>query len=234
MSEQAFWRRCSNCKSEIGLGAKYWICSVSTCQRVRASIQFCKPDCGAGHNEIENHRDGWAVERLAPKNAEPAPSAPPSPSSASPRPSAPPSAARASTATASTATADGSDILVVASRFKDFLSETHGLRCSDEVLPVLSEHLRRLARESIETARRAGRKTVLDRDVPRPAAEGDVPVLVVVSRYKAYVTAVGDMRCSDEVVPVLTAELRRLGGQTAEAARRDGRKTVLARDVPRP
>jgi len=259
MSEQAFWRRCSNCKSEIGLGAKYWICSVSTCQRVRASIQFCKPDCWAVHNEIENHRDGWAVERLAPKNAEPAPSAPPSPSSASPRPSAPPSAARASTATASTATAstatastatastatastatastataDGSDILVVASRFKDFLSETHGLRCSDEVLPVLSEHLRRLARESIETARRAGRKTVLDRDVPRPAAEGDVPVLVVVSRYKAYVTAVGDMRCSDEVVPVLTAELRRLGGQTAEAARRDGRKTVLARDVPRP
>lgn len=234
MSEQAFWRRCSNCKSEIGLGAKYWICSVSTCQRVRASIQFCKPDCWAVHNEIENHRDGWAVEKLAPRSAEPAPPAPPSPSSASPRPSTPPSASRASPATASPATADGSDLLVVASRFKEFLSDTHGLRCSDEVFPVLSEHLRRLARESIETARRAGRKTVLDRDVPRPAAEGDVPVLVVVSRYKAYVTAVGDMRCSDEVMPVLTAELRRLGGQTAEAARRDGRKTALARDVPRP
>lgn len=232
MSEQSFWRRCSNCKSEIALGAKYWICSVSTCQRVRSPIQFCKPDCWAVHNEIENHRDGWAVEKVAPRTADPAPSSPPTAApkpAPKPAPSSPPSPAAAATAPA-----DAAEILVVASRFKDFLSEVHGMRCSDDVFPTLSDHLRRLAREGVETARRASRKTLLDRDVPRPAAEGDVPALVVVSRFKAYVTALGDMRCSDEVIPVLTAELRRLGGQCVDAARRDGRKTVLGRDVPRP
>src|SRR5688572_9174844 len=69
-AEQAFWRRCSNCKSPIALGGKYWICSVSTCQRVRAPIQFCKPDCWAVHNEVENHRDGWAIEKVAPKTVD--------------------------------------------------------------------------------------------------------------------------------------------------------------------
>ncbi len=231
MTEQGFWRRCSNCKSEIALGARYWICSVTTCQRVRAPIQFCKTDCWDVHNEIENHRDGWAVEKLAPTTPDATtPSSPSSPrgaSSPAPRTVTPaaPSAARA---------ASGDDILVVASRFKEFLADTHGMRCSDDVFPVLSDHLRRLANESIEAARRASRKTLLDRDVPRPPAEADVPALVVVSRFKAYVAAHGDMRTSDEVIPVLTAELRRLGGQAVENARRDGRKTALGRDVPRP
>lgn len=235
MTEHGFWRRCSNCKSEIALSARYWICSVTTCQRVRAPIQFCKPDCWAVHNEIENHRDGWAVEKTAPSTAE-APSAP----ATTPR-STTPSAPRAASSSvsraapaASSSSGDGGDVLVVASRFKEFLAEVHGVRCSDDVFPTLSEHLRRLARESIETARKAGRKTVLDRDVPRPAAEADVPTLVVVSRFKSYVASLGDVRTSDDVMPVLTAELRRLGGQAAEHAKGDGRKTVLGRDVPRP
>ena len=232
MTEPGFWRRCSNCKSEIALGARYWICSVTTCQRVRAPIQFCKPDCWAVHNEIENHRDGWAVEKTAPADADvpAAPAAAPAPRAVA---SSPPRATRQAVA-APAASADGTDVLVVASRFKEFLAEVHGVRCSDDVFLTLSEHLRRLARESIEAARRAGRKTLLDRDVPRPAAEGDVPALVVVSRFKAYVAAQGDVRTADDVIPVLTAELRRLGGQAAEHAKADGRKTVLGRDVPRP
>lgn len=237
MTEAGFWRRCSNCKGEIGLGATYWICSVTTCQRVRAPIQFCKPDCWAVHNEIENHRDGWAVEKKAPTTPDAAP-ATTAPASVAPTRSTPPKAAattsppreRAAVAPAG----DAAEILVVASRFKEFLADTHGVRCSDDVFATLSEHLRRLAREAAEAARRAGRKTMLDRDVPRPAAEGDVPALVVVSRFKAYVAAQGDLRCSDEVIPVLTAELRRLGGQAVEHAKADGRKTVLGRDVPRP
>ncbi len=226
MTGAGMWRRCSNCKGEIALGARYWICSVTTCQRVRAPIQFCKPDCWAVHNEIENHRDGWAVEKQAPATAEPAPATAPARASSPPAP-------RASSPRAAPAP-DGAEILVVASRFKEFLAETHAMRCSDDVFATLSEHLRRLAREGAEAARRAGRKTMLDRDVPRPAAEGDVPALVVVSRFKAYVAAQGDLRCSDEVIPVLTAELRRLGGQAVDHARADGRKTVLGRDVPRP
>ena len=98
MTEPGFWRRCSNCKSEIALGARYWICSVTTCQRVRAPIQFCKPDCWAVHNEIENHRDGWAVEKTAPADADvpAAPAAAPAPralASSPPRAPPPPRAA---------------------------------------------------------------------------------------------------------------------------------------------
>lgn len=229
MSEAGFWRRCSNCKNEIALGARYWICSVTTCQRVRAPIQFCKPDCWAVHNEIETHRDGWAVEQKAPAT----PDAAPAPASPTPPRAAPTKASRDGQPTPAPGI-DGAEILVVASRFKEFLADTYGVRCSDDVFPTLSEHLRRLAREGAEASRRAGRKTMLDRDVPRPAAEADVPALVVVSRFKAYVAAQGDLRCSDEVIPVLTAELRRLGGQAVDTAKADGRKTVLGRDVPRP
>lgn len=237
MTEPGFWRRCSNCKSEIALGARYWICSVTTCHRVRAPIQFCKPDCWAVHNEIENHRDGWAVEKAAPTTGDAAaPAAAPAPRAAVSSAPAPRAAAVSSPTRPAPGPpgGDGGDILVVASRFKEFLAEVHGVRCSDDVFDPLSEHLRRLARESLDAARRAGRKTLLDRDVPRPAAEDDVPALVVVSRFKAYVAAQGDVRTSDEVIPVLTAELRRLGGQAAEHAKGDGRKTVLGRDVPRP
>ncbi len=71
---QTFWRRCSNCKKEIPFGAKYSVCSVTSCSKVRAPVQFCSPDCWAVHNEVENHKSAWAVEQIAPKTAD-APSA---------------------------------------------------------------------------------------------------------------------------------------------------------------
>ena len=59
------------------------------------------------------------------------------------------------------------EILVVASKLKQYVKQTSGFNTSDRVLPVLSAALRKICDEAIENARRAERLTVLDRDVPR-------------------------------------------------------------------
>ncbi len=250
-TEQTFWRRCSNCKKEIPFGSKYSLCSVASCTKVRAPTQFCSPDCWAVHNEIENHKDAWAVEQVAPSRAEaaaPRPSSPPRPSpssSSAPRPassapapsSAPssvPASAPSSAPSSSPASTSGDgEVLVVVSRLKDFIkSASNGMSTSDQVLQPFSVHVRRLADAAIEEARRNSRKTLLGRDVPRPGPQGTGDVLVVVSRLKEYVRARSDMRTSDEVPAVISNELRRIAHFAIETARKDGRKTVMGRDVP--
>jgi histone H3/H4 len=58
-------------------------------------------------------------------------------------------------------------VLVIASRLKDYIRAVSGMNTSDRVLEPLSEILREVADRAIEQARAEGRRTVLDRDVPR-------------------------------------------------------------------
>ena len=60
------------------------------------------------------------------------------------------------------------DILIVVSKLKKYIKDRSGMNCSDAVAEVLSDHVRALADDSIRAAGRDERKTVLDRDVPRP------------------------------------------------------------------
>jgi len=60
------------------------------------------------------------------------------------------------------------DILIVVSKLKKYIRERSGMNCSDAVAEVLSDHIRALCDDSIRAAGRDERKTVLDRDVPRP------------------------------------------------------------------
>jgi histone H3/H4 len=208
MSEPAtFFRRCSNCKKPIALGAKYFVCSVSTCQRVRSPIQFCSPDCFEVHNEIERHKDGWALEKKAPLTLEEEPM------------------------TETESKAGGEDeVLIVVSRVKDYIkAQSGGMNTSSEIVGALSDIVKSLTDQAIESAKKDGRKTVLGRDVPRPGASGG-DVLVVVSRLKAYISGKSQMRTSDEVLPVLSEEIRRLSVAAIERAKKDGRKTVMGRD----
>ncbi len=57
-----------------------------------------------------------------------------------------------------------SDILVVASKLKSYIKEKSGMSTSANVMPRLSEEIRRLCDQAIENAQRDGRKTVMDRD----------------------------------------------------------------------
>ena len=73
--EAEAWRRCSACKNPIALGATYWVCNVSTCNRKRTGMVFCTVSCWEVHLPVANHREAWAVEKQAPKTA-PAPTKP--------------------------------------------------------------------------------------------------------------------------------------------------------------
>ncbi|HXV35501.1 MAG TPA: hypothetical protein VEC18_00005, partial [Myxococcota bacterium] len=63
------WRRCSACKAPIERGARYWVCSVSTCNRKRTALAFCSVTCWEVHLPGANHRQAWAEERRAPTTA---------------------------------------------------------------------------------------------------------------------------------------------------------------------
>jgi hypothetical protein len=149
------WRRCSACKTPIGLGAVHYVCSVSTCNRARTGLVFCSVDCWEIHLPTERHRQAWAIEARAPATPEPRPEPRTEPGQRAPR--------RSRTSGAGAAP----EILVVASRLKAYIRGRAGYNTSDGVLPVLSEALRKICDEAIRNARRAERQTVLDRDVPQ-------------------------------------------------------------------
>jgi histone H3/H4 len=62
------------------------------------------------------------------------------------------------------------DILVVVSKLKNYIRARSGMNTSGNVAAALSDHVRRLADEAIENARKDGRKTVMDRDLPQVGA----------------------------------------------------------------
>ena len=58
------------------------------------------------------------------------------------------------------------EVLIVASRLKDYIQSRAGFNASDRILDPLSDIVRDVCDEAIENARRDGRKTVLERDIP--------------------------------------------------------------------
>ncbi len=141
MTELTFWRKCTTCKKPISFGQKYWICSVSTCNRVRTDLVFCDVRCFDAHVPVLNHRDAGAFERKAPPQAaEPAQDLKAQPESLE------------------------SDILVVVSKVKKYIKDQSGMNTSDAVMDLLSNQIRALADRGIESATQHGRKTILDRD----------------------------------------------------------------------
>ena len=160
METETQWRRCSVCKQSIALGAEYWTCNVSTCNRKRTGLVFCSVSCWDVHLPGANHREAWAVEKTAPR----------SPETGSKPASGEPSKPRrriVRTESAGKATpATPAEVLVVASRLKDYIRAKSGYNTSDRVLSPLSDRVRRICDEAIENARREGRMTVLDRDLP--------------------------------------------------------------------
>jgi hypothetical protein len=162
VSEPTSWRRCSACKNPIALAAIHQVCSVSTCNRPRTGLVFCSVTCWEVHLPDANHREAWAVERRAPATREPGAAAPASaaPGGGQRRIVRSPGSAPAAVPSAPL------EVLIVASRLKDYVRAKSGYNTSDRVLEPLSDIVRRIADQAIESARRDGRMTVLDRDVP--------------------------------------------------------------------
>jgi hypothetical protein len=159
---------------------------------------FCSVPCWDSHVATLRHRDAWAEDKIAPSKAAwereladqpaepprpptaprpaepaPAPAARVAPSNApAPAPPAPPRrvVGEPPPAPAGIALQDVADrdILIVVSKLKKYIKDRSGMNCSDAVAEVLSDHVRALADEAIRATGRDERKTVLDRDVPRP------------------------------------------------------------------
>ena len=163
MTQGTEWRRCSACKKPIALGAPYYVCSVSTCNRPRTGLFFCTVSCWEVHLPVARHREAWAEEATAPRTADtPAPART---SSADPPRPAKRSLARPAAPAASRSQPD--EVLIVASRLKDYVRGRAGMNTSDRVLEPLSEIVRAVCDEAIRNAEQDGRKTLLERDIPR-------------------------------------------------------------------
>jgi hypothetical protein len=180
------WLKCSACKNPIPFGADHWVCSVSTCNRSRMRLVFCTVSCWDSHVAMLRHRDAWAVDAKAPSKdqwekelaampADPEPAPKPAAAPAVRRmvgdlPSAPiASGSPAPSAAGSVKLADAErELLIVVSKMKKYIKDRSGMNCGDAVAELLSDHVRAICDESIRVAARNERKTVLERDVPRP------------------------------------------------------------------
>lgn len=88
-----------------------------------------------------NHREAWALEHKAPRNAE---------------------AAQIEAAQET----KGDEVIVVVTKVKAYIRERWGLNTSGAVMEILSDFVRKNCDQAIETAKQSGRQTVMDRDLP--------------------------------------------------------------------
>lgn len=154
------WKRCSSCKKEILTGQTYYVCSISTCQGRTTNYAFCSIPCWDAHVPTERHKpdSAGAIERKAPQHAEPTPAAD---ADAGQRRIVPSSSVQR---TGEAKSED--DILVVVSKVRKYIADKSGMNTSAGVYAILTERIKRACDLAIEEARRQGRKTVMDRDVP--------------------------------------------------------------------
>ena len=59
---------------------------------------------------------------------------------------------------------EGAEVLIVASKLKNYIRGKSGMNTSAAVMEALSNRVRQLCDQAIENAKRDGRKTVMDRD----------------------------------------------------------------------
>ena len=154
MSEAVEWKKCSTCKKSLNYGSKYFVCSVSTCNSKRTGYSFCSVACFDQHIPGARHKSAGAIEEMAPlKPHEEAPKG---------RRIIP---KQKLSAPSNKQVSKGGEVLVVASRFKEFINAQADFNTSAAVMNVLSDHLRHIAMQAIDNAREDGRKTVMEQDL---------------------------------------------------------------------
>lgn len=142
------WRKCSVCKKTIQLGSEYFVCSVSSC---RKSV-FCSVECWDVHSGVMNHKSAGAMDAKAPLHLE------------DENLSGPRRFIVASSSTPSTGKEIPHDILIVASKLKDYVKEAHELNTSANVMEKLSDLIRKWTDQAASHAKAEGRKTLMDKD----------------------------------------------------------------------
>ncbi|MBT3586461.1 MAG: hypothetical protein HN509_16255 [Halobacteriovoraceae bacterium] len=147
---QSFWRKCATCKKEIGHLKIYQKCSVSSCRK----NVYCSVTCWDVHVPVMNHKSAWAEEMTAP-----------GPEAASDE--RPKRRIIVGSKPKESIIPKGDfpiDVLIVASKLKNYVKEKHGMNTSGNVMEALSEVVRRATDDAVEKATIDGRKTLMDRD----------------------------------------------------------------------
>ncbi|HEY4243062.1 MAG TPA: hypothetical protein VGM88_24780 [Kofleriaceae bacterium] len=171
------WMKCSACRSEIPFGAKHYVCSVSTCSKGKIKLVFDSVACWDSHVAEARHREAWAVDAVAPSRDawakeqeahEAVATVPAKPSSIAAAVTGEPRARIVIAGDPALQTVADKDQLIVISKMKKYIKDRSGMNCSDAVADQLSEHVRMVCDDAIRAAGRDERKTVLDRDVPKP------------------------------------------------------------------
>jgi histone H3/H4 len=114
--------------------------------------------CFETHLPGARHKDAGAIEKTAPRvpGEIAAESRPPARIMIKPQ--------GATAAASSSNTAIPKEVLIIASRLKEYVQARSEFNTSASVMDVLSEHVRILCDRAMDNARAEGRKTVLDRD----------------------------------------------------------------------
>lgn len=150
MQSADFWAHCGSCKKPILLDSKYYACEVSTCRKAA----YCSIACFDMHVPVMRHKDAWAIEKRAPKTKAPIEGVE--------------MQNRRVVSNLSPASAPDDtiphDILIVASKLKDYIRVKSGMNTSANTFERLSDIVRLHCDKAIESARNDGRKTVMDRD----------------------------------------------------------------------
>lgn len=139
---KTYWRKCGSCKKEINYNAIYQSCNVSSCKK----MVFCSVDCWDLHNPVMNHKSSWAEENRAPSSDD----------NHSPR--------RIIISNSSQKISEDHEILIVASKLKQYVKDKHDLNTSGNVMEILSTAVRKITNRAAENAKAEGRKTLMDRD----------------------------------------------------------------------
>lgn len=147
---ETYWRKCGSCKKEIGFNQVYQVCSVCG-----GKYAFCSVDCWDQHVPVMNHKNAWAEENRSPMRSEATNDQPVRRIVSSPAPVTNSSAKDSAMET---------EILIVASKLKQYVKDKHDLSTSANVMEALSREVRRLTDRAAEKAKAEGRKTLMDRD----------------------------------------------------------------------
>jgi histone H3/H4 len=175
MSESNVWKRCSSCKKDIELGAKFYVCSVSTCQHPRKGYQFCSVPCWDAHLGYANHKESWAVEKNAPKTVETESASQKKPIDMGVRRKIVEDLPKKKSGTETLNQASDfarianhsikTDTLVVVSKVKKLIKDESGFNTSQCCIDALTNKVVLETLKAIENAKKSERKTVMGRDV---------------------------------------------------------------------
>ena len=220
-AEPRHFRLCSSCKRALEFGSRYYVCSVSTCNRSRNPLTFCSLPCFEAHVPVLRHREAWAEEKLAPTRDQFLAERELAESSES-------SSGRPGTALRAGSGEDwrGSPAARAKQRPEQVVdNERQGAQNPRPGIVTRAHSVERQAATATRFQPAATKELLMSNE------EGTKEVLVVISKVKAYIRAKSSMNTSDAVTEALSDLVRATCDQAIEKAKGEGRKTVMARDI---